>query len=114
MNLIEMTPLWVTSPPVRIKARQLVRIHGWVNIPEGIRGNEHGFRIVDSIGGESLAETIPVTQGWQEFTLYRNAANDTQLTVDLQLTGIGQAMVDEVTVQIIDLPSPDRSARQSP
>lgn len=111
LSLVETVPLWVTSPPVRIKARQLVRIHGWVNIPEVIRGNENGFRIVDSIGGESLAETIPSTSGWQEFTLYRNAVDDTQLTIDLQLTGIGQAMVDEVTIQIIDLPSPDRSAR---
>ena len=110
LNLVEAVPLWVTSPPVRVKARQLVRIHGWVNIPDVIRGSENGFRIVDSIGGESLAETMPSTEGWQEFTLYRNAIDDTQLTIDLQLTGVGQAMVDEVTVQIIDLPSPQRSA----
>ncbi len=112
VDLVETVPLWVTSPPVRIKARQLVRIHGWVNVPEVIRGNENGLRIVDSIGGESLAETIPSTQGWEEFTLYRNAADDTQLTIDLELTGIGQAMIDEVTVQVIELPSHDRSARR--
>ena len=113
LPLIETVPLWVSSPPVRVKARQLVRIHGWVNIPQVIRGSEQGFRIVDSLGGETLAETMVSTEGWKEFTLYRNTAKDTQLTIDLQLTGIGQVMVDEVTVQIIDLPAPKRSASRN-
>ncbi len=112
LKMVESVPLWVGSPPIRVKTRQLVRIHGWVNVPQVIAGSEAGFRIVDSIGGESLAEAIPVTQGWQEFTLYRNAVNDSQLTVRFELTGIGQAMVDEVTVQVIELPSPERSAKR--
>ena len=112
MEMVESVPLWVGSPPIRVKTRQLVRIHGWVNVPRVIAGSEAGFRIVDSIGGQSLAETIPVTQGWQEFTLYRNAVSDSQLRVTFELTGIGQAMVDEVTVQVIDLPSPARSAKR--
>ncbi len=112
VEMVESVPLWVTSPPIRVKTRQLVRIHGWVNVPQVIAGSEAGFRIVDSIGGMSLAETIPVTQGWQEFTLYRNAVNDTQLKINFELTGIGEAMIDEVTVQVIDLPTPERSANR--
>jgi len=112
LNLVETIPLWVTSPPVKVKAKQLVRIHGWVNVPRVITGSEAGFQIVDSIAGKSLAETIPATDGWEEFTLYRNASDDTQLRIDFQLTGIGEVMVDEVTVQIIDLPGPERSARR--
>ena len=112
LNLVESVPLWVGSPPINVKNRQLVRIHGWVNVPNVISGSEAGLRIVDSIGGESLAENIPVTRGWQEFTLYRSAQNDTRLTVNFELTGIGQAMIDEVTVQVLDLPSPRRSAQR--
>lgn len=112
LQMVESVPLWVSSPPVRVKARQLVRIHGWVNVPEVIVGSEAGFRIVESIGGISLAETIPRTEGWQEFTLYRSATSDTQLRIDFELTGIGQAMVDEVTVQILNLPTPERSAKR--
>ena len=112
LQMVETVPLWVSSPPVRVKNRQLVRIHGWINVPNVISGSEAGLRIVDSIGGKDLAETIPRTQGWQEFTLYRSAAEDMQLSVDFELTGIGQAMIDEVTVQVIDLPSPERSAQR--
>lgn len=112
ISIVDAPPLRVTSPPVRVKPRQLVRIHGWVNIPKVITGSDDGFRIVESLGGESLAETIPVTQGWQEFTLYRSAVEDTQLRIELQLTGLGEAMVDEVTVQVIDLPAPARSAKR--
>jgi len=112
VQMVESVPLWGSSPPIRVKNRQLVRIHGWVNVPTVIAGSEAGLRIVDSIGGQSLAETIPRTQGWQEFTLYRSAADDTQLRVNFELTGIGQAMIDEVTVQVIDLPTPDRSAQR--
>ena len=112
VQMVESVPLWVSSPPVRVKPGQLVRIHGWVNVPNVIAGSEAGLRIVDSIGGQQLAETIPRTQGWQEFTLYRSAADNTRLNVTFELTGIGQAMVDAVTVQILDLPSPDRSAQR--
>jgi hypothetical protein len=112
LEMVETVPLWVTSPPVKVKARQLIRIHGWVNVPRVIAGSEAGFRIVDSIAGESFSETIPSTDGWEEFTLYRNASDDTQLRIDFQLTGIGEAMLDEVTVQIIDLDGPQRSARR--
>ena len=112
LQLVESVPLWVSSPPVRVKPGQLVRIHGWVNVPQVIVGSEAGFQIVDSIGGKSLAETIPRTDGWQEFTLYRSPADDTQLNINFELTGIGQAMIDEVTVQILSLPKPDRSAQR--
>ena len=112
VEMLETVPLWVTSPPVKVRAKQLVRIHGWVNVPRVITGSEAGFRIMDSIAGESFAETIPSTVGWEEFTLYRNASDDTQLRVNFQLTGIGEAMVDEVTIQIIDLEGPERSARR--
>lgn len=108
---VETPPVWVTSPPVRVKAGQLVRIHGWINVPQVIRGSERGLRIIDSFSGEELAESIPVTQGWQEFMLYRAATEDGNLTVRFQLTGMGQASIDEVTVRIADLPKSIRSAR---
>ena len=60
--------------------------------------------IVESLGGEEMPERIPVTQGWQEFTLYRAALNSGEVTVKIALTGIGEAMVDELTIRTINLP----------
>jgi hypothetical protein len=112
LPLVESVPLWVGSPPIRIKPRQLVRVHGWVNVPKPITGSEAGFRIVDSLGGRSMAENVIRTEGWQEFAIYRCADEDTQFRFKFELTGIGQAMIDEVTVQVIDLPAPSRSAKR--
>ena len=69
--------------------------------------------ITDSLGGAELAERVPVTSGWQEFTLYRGASKDSDVTVTFSLTGYGQALIDEVTIRTIDLPKQVREARKS-
>ena len=104
-GVIESTPLWINSPKTLVKAGQLVRIHGWVNIPKVIRGTHDGLTITDSLGGSEMMERIPITSGWQEFTLYRAAAENESVQVTFALNGTGIAMLDEVTVRAIDLPA---------
>ena len=111
-RMIQSTPIWITSGEAKVKAGQMVRIHGWVNVPETITGSHDGLMITDSLGGEALAERIPVTPGWQEFTLYRGASKDSDVTVTFSLTGYGQALIDEVTIRTIDLPKKVREARK--
>jgi len=72
-QLVESTPLWISTPGVPIKGGQLIRIHGWVNVPQVIQGTHDGLMVTDSLGGSDMSERIPVTRGWQEFTLYRGA-----------------------------------------
>ena len=102
--LVESTPLWISTPEVPIKGGQLVRIHGWVNVPQVIQGTHDGLMITDSLGGTDMAERIPVTRGWQEFTLYRGAPSDGVLKVTFSLGGVGEALLDEVTIRAVDLP----------
>ncbi len=110
-GVLPATPVWITSAPVTVKSGQLVRIHGWVNVPKVISNSQDGLTITDSLGGETLAERIPVTEGWQEFTLYRGVPRDGEITVTLGLSGIGTAMVDEVTIRVVDLP--ERGVREA-
>ena len=112
LPLVENVPLWVSSPPIRIKPRQLVRVHGWINIRQAITASETGLKIVDSVAGDSLSNNLIKTEGWQQFTLYRTAAEDTQFRLKFELTGIGEVMIDEVTVQVLNLPAPSRSAKK--
>ena len=100
---MEFVPLKVTSGPVKVKQGQMVRIHGWINVPKVIGGTHDGLMIVDSLGGEKLAERIPVTSGWQEFTLYRGVPNSGPMQIEFRLTGFGSAMLDEVTIRSIDM-----------
>jgi len=108
---IDAPPLWISTPRISVRRGQLVRIHGWVNIPKVIRGNADGLMIVDSLGGEAMAERIPITDGWQEFTLYRGVFSDTDLQVTFTLTGLGTVMMDEVTIRTVDLPPSTRQAQ---
>lgn len=107
--MIECTPLWLTSPPLHVDAGQWVRIHGWVNIPRPITGSLDGLLVIESLGREPLAERIGVTSGWREFTLYRAAAAASDLTVTLALTGLGDAWIDDVTIELI-APAPQTHA----
>ncbi len=108
---VDATPLWITSPRVPVKRGQFVRIHGWVKIPQVIQGNPDGLMIIDSLGGLEMAERIPFTEDWQEFTLYRGVSDTGELQVTFALTGIGEVMLDEVTIRTVELPDSVRQAK---
>lgn len=99
---MENAAVWIQSANVPVKAGQLIRVHGWVNIPSPIRQSLDGFMISDSIGGRNLAKRISQTDGWQEFIFYRGVSEDTDLKLSFALTGLGRVMLDEVTVQVLE------------
>ena len=105
VELIESPPLTIQTPDVKVKAGEFVRIHGWVNVPNAFVGSQDGLRITDTLGGPSMAERVPITNGWQEFTLYRGVEKTGQLSVSFEMTGVGVANIDEVTIRTIELPA---------
>lgn len=107
--LIETAPLWVTTPSVHVAAGQWLRIHLWVRIPEAITGSLDGLMILDSLGSEPLAERIGVTSGWKEVTLYRAARTAGEMTVTVALTGLGDAYIDDLTIEPLATSAPRRS-----
>ncbi|MEM7456056.1 MAG: hypothetical protein AAF456_17035 [Planctomycetota bacterium] len=111
-GIVQSDPVWITTGNVSVRTGQMVRIHGWINVPETITGSYDGLMITESIGGEQLAERISLTHGWQELTLYRTAPADGDLSVKIALTGVGTAYVDELTVRTIDLPPSERQAQR--
>lgn len=99
-SMLESPPLRVVSSPVRVRRGQLIRIHGWLNVPGPIQGSHDGVMIYDSMSGRALADHVQSTVGWEEFVLYRAATYDGNLTVTFDLTGIGQALIDGVTISL--------------
>jgi hypothetical protein len=100
--LIESPPLWITSAPVAVEQNQLLHVHGWVRVPAKITGSVDSLLIMDSFAAESLAERVGPTKGWKEFDLYRCAPRSGMMTVTFALTGLGDAFLDDVTIQTID------------
>ena len=107
---VETPPVEIVSAPVQVRRGQLIRIHGWAHVPKRIEGSQSGLMIADSFGGTALAERLPLTDGWREFVLYRAAPYDGSVTVTIALTGIGEAMVDDVSILLHD-PIADRFPR---
>lgn len=101
-QVVETPPMWVSSAPLLVEPGTLVEISGFVRVPKAIEGSVDGLMILDSITGDALAERIRLTRGWQPFTLYRAAPESGNLTITFALTGLGEASIDDVTIQTID------------
>ena len=111
-DTIETTPLWIATGPVSVQPGNLVRIHGWVRIDRPIANGRNGLLITDTLGGNELAERVEATEGWQEFAIYRAATRTSKVQVKFELTGIGEVLLDEVTIRTIPLkPGPRQALR---
>jgi hypothetical protein len=128
--VLETAPVWLTTPPIPLRAGSLAWIHGWVKLKAPPIGGVDGFLVVDSIGGEGLAERIGPTPGWKiadrqrqglkplptmpnkkdedplddwkEFSIYRVAPQDAPLSVTFALCGLGEVWLDDVVIQLVE------------
>lgn len=102
--VVETPPVWVTTPPLRAPTGKLVEISARVWAPEPIRGSVDGLLVFDSLGGPALAERVGTTRDWKRVTLYRIVPpeNDEPLVVTFALTGLGRALIDDVSVRVIE------------
>ena len=96
---LERTFLAVDSPKVRVAPGTLVRISGWIRIPQAITATADGALMYDSVGGEPLAVRLTAPMGWKKFELYRRAPSSGEVSVTLALTGIGSAHFDDVRIE---------------
>src|SRR5262249_52840591 len=97
---LERTFLAVHSPAVRLPAGTLVRVSGWVRIPDGISASPDGGLPYDSAGGEPLAVRLTgrVPKG-KKFPCYRRVPASGSIDVPLALPGLGKAYSDDVRIE---------------
>ena len=103
-TMLESPAIWVSTPPIHAVAGQWYRIHGWVQVPKAIEASLDGLLILDSLGREPLAERIGKTEGWKEFTMYRAAPASGPWQVTIAMTGLGEAWIDGVTIELLRSP----------
>jgi len=106
---VETSPVWITTPGIPVEAGQLFRLRGFVRVPAPITATVDGLLVIDSFGGEAMAERIRQTDGWQEFILYRTAPQRGELRVTFALSGLGEAYLDDVAIEPV-MRSPTRPA----
>ncbi len=78
-----------------------MQIQGWTRIKQPIAGSVDGLLVVDTLGGEPLALRITDGAEWRQFTCYRAAGHSGQMAVTFALCGLGEAWIDDVTIQVL-------------
>ena len=102
--MIENPPVRFVSPSVPAQVGQLVCIHGFVKVPKAIEASVDGLMIYDNQGGEALADRIGQTADWRPFVLYRIVTQPGGVNVTFSLTGLGEAWIDDVGIEVLELP----------
>ncbi len=107
---LDSPPLWVTSPALRVNAGTVLRIEGWVRVPEPITRSVDGLMVFDSLGGEALAQRFDATgngqpDDWRRFRFFRAVPRSGTMTFTFALTGIGEAFIDDIMVTELPLSS---------
>jgi hypothetical protein len=96
---LERTFLAINSPAVQIQPGTLVRVSGWMRIPNAITATADGALLYDSAGGEPLAVRLMGPTGWKKFTLYRRVPPTGSIYVTMALTGLGQVYFDDIRIE---------------
>jgi hypothetical protein len=111
----------IRTPPIPIKARQLVRIRVLAKLPRKLPSGTGGLIVRDTFGGEALQfRTTDAMPDWTEITLFRRSATDGSLSVTLGLAGYGDAYFDDLRIEVlerVDMPGSqglDNLARRRP
>jgi hypothetical protein len=92
---------WVKTSAVDVQPGDLVRIHGWVKIEQGLEDLGDGLLIYDSAGGSQLALRIHQAGRWQPFVIYRGIDQSQGLTVTCALSGYGEVQLDDFSIEVI-------------
>jgi hypothetical protein len=96
---LEKTFLAVDSPPVRFAPGTLVRVSGWLRVPNEITTSADGVLFYDDAGGEQLGVRVTSLPHWKQFHLYRRVPASGQISVTLALTGVGTAYFDDIRIE---------------
>lgn len=96
---LERTFLAVDSPVVKLPPGSLVRVSGWIKVPQPIIGSADGVLFYDDVGGEPLAVRVSHLPRWTPFYLYRRVPPSGQISVTLALTGVGVAYFDNIRIE---------------
>ncbi|MEC9094010.1 MAG: hypothetical protein VX438_14975, partial [Planctomycetota bacterium] len=85
---LEVTPVWITSPKIKLIKNQLVRVEGYLRIARPIEASRDGFMVIDNIGGPDLASRFFVTDSWRYFAIERLVPKDMDFGFVLAQTGL--------------------------
>lgn len=106
LGQVESPPVWIRTRGISLPPGQPYVVRGWARVGQALSGTTDGLLIYDSIAGRDLAMRIEKTDGWRQFELHRVAPRGGVLDVNIELTGTGEAYIDDVEIILLNAPSP--------
>ena len=114
--LLSKIPVTVVSPPISVHAGQVVRISGWVKLPQPVSGSLDGATLHDSLLGKTGAWHIKPSRDWQRLEVLRVVPESQEFTITVALHGLGELAIDDLQVtaftppnEVADTPPPNES-----
>lgn len=109
-TVIRQNPVTVTTPPVTVRAGQVVYISGWVRVAAPITHSLDGALLYDNLIGPLGALRWNHRSGWQRFVLLRDVPQSGELTLTIALTGLGEIQFDDLRIIPHNPPGESRPA----
>ena len=95
---LESPPVWIRSPAQTVHPGQAYIVQGWLRVDAPLAGSLDGVMIYDSHQGRDVAVRVQQTSGWQPFRIKGVAIGNKPLWVNIEMTGIGEAFIDDIEV----------------
>jgi hypothetical protein len=93
---LEGLPIALTTPPLPVKAGQIVHISGRIRIQARPAASIEGVTITESLTGSKVRRKK--TRGWETFELIREVTTDSNLRLRLTLHGLGEVLFDDLKI----------------
>jgi hypothetical protein len=95
----EGTVIQIRSPSVRVAAGKAIRIDVAVRTL-GFGSPHQGLLVYDTIGGQEMGVLVRGRSDWTPVRLYRQAVEETEVSVMFELIGAGEATIDDVRLSL--------------
>ena len=96
--LLSGTPISIKTPPMAVKAGEILRVRGRVRVPVSPAGSLEGVTVYEGLTGSRLHWKR--TDDWKNFEILREAGEDTEFSLKLTLHGLGEARFDDLEVSV--------------
>ncbi|MFT5326043.1 MAG: hypothetical protein ACI8P0_003917 [Planctomycetaceae bacterium] len=93
---LEGIPIALTTPPLAVKAGQIVHISGRIRIQSRPAASIEGVTVTESLTGSKAR--WKKTRGWETFELIREVTTDSDLRLRLTLHGLGEVLFDDLKI----------------
>jgi hypothetical protein len=91
-------PVTVSSPPIAVRAGQILHVSGWVKVVAPVTHSLDGVTVHDNIDRMLGALRFTEKSGWQRFQVLREVRADGPYVLTISLHGMGEVLFDDLQV----------------